>query len=120
MPHFKHRIPSRVLQACFWAAMLVTFACAVIPADAVPKISESDKIQHFIAFFTLSVFAVLAFPHISVFFAAGSLSMFGALIELVQMIPSLHRDSDVWDWVMDSVAIAIVLLPVGVARLRRR
>ena len=41
------------------------------------------------------------------------LSLFGAAIEVVQAIPALHRDSDVSDWLADTIAaVAVVLLLV--------
>ena len=98
--------------------MLITFVCAVVPADVAPKISESDKVEHFIAFSTLTLFAVVAFQRINIFIVGAWLSAFGALIEVVQAIPSLHRDCDFWDWVTDTIAIAVVIIPLGLARLR--
>ena len=41
-----------------------------------------------------------------------SLSLFGALIEVFQSIPALHRDSDVVDWIADTAAGIVVLLLV--------
>ena len=41
------------------------------------------------------------------------LSGFGALIEIVQAIPALHRDSDWRDWVADTVAILVTLAIVA-------
>jgi len=46
------------------------------------------------------------------------LSLFGAFIELVQAIPVLHRDSDVLDWVADTVAASLVLLGISWWRSR--
>lgn len=108
----------RFLQLCFWAAALATFAGAVTPADVMPRLAESDKVLHFLAFFTLSLVAALAFPGIGVITVGLGLSAFGALIELVQAIPHLNRDSDIWDWAADTIAIAVVLLPIALARRR--
>jgi hypothetical protein len=35
--------------------------------------------------------------------------MFGAVIEMVQAIPGLNRDSELVDWVADTCAAAVVL-----------
>ena len=48
------------------------------------------------------------------------LSLFGALIEVVQAIPALHRDSDPLDWLADTIACAIVLLAIRWWRARSR
>ena len=63
-----------------------------------------------------------AYPKGRLWIIAGSLSAFGALIEIVQGLPIVHRDRDFWDWVADSVAIIAALSPMllvwwrGVAR----
>jgi len=109
----------RFFQICFWAAALLTFAAAVAPADVVPQLAESDKLMHFLAFFTLSLVATLAFRRARVPIIGVGLSAFGALIEVAQTIPGLNRDGDVWDWTADTLAIVVVLLPIGLARWRR-
>jgi hypothetical protein len=43
----------------------------------------------------------------------GILSAFGAIIEVLQAIPALNRDSDPVDWLADTVAAALVLAAVG-------
>jgi hypothetical protein len=40
------------------------------------------------------------------------LSAFGALIEIVQGLPVVHRDRDFWDWVADTLAIIAALSPM--------
>ena len=47
------------------------------------------------------------------------LSGCGALIEIIQGLPFVHRDRDVRDWVADTVAIGAVMGVVLAARLRR-
>ena len=42
----------------------------------------------------------------------ATLSLFGAVIEIVQSIPALHRDSDVLDWIADTAAVVVVLVLV--------
>ena len=46
------------------------------------------------------------------------LSLYGAFIELVQAIPALNRDSDVKDWIADTIAAGAVLLLVALWRRR--
>ena len=41
---------------------------------------------------------------------AERLSFLGAMIEVAQAIPALHRDCDIRDWVADSLAILAVTL----------
>jgi hypothetical protein len=60
----------------------------------------------------LTGLAVAGFPRGRLWVIAGFLSAFGALIEIVQGLPMVHRDRDFWDWVADSVAIIAALSPM--------
>jgi len=83
---------------------------AVLPHPPRLPGSPSDKVQHIIAFATLGCLAALAYPRQHLWSLGLGLSVFGAGIEIAQMIPSLNRDSDVVDWLADTVASALVLL----------
>jgi VanZ family protein len=48
----------------------------------------------------------------------AGLSAFGALIELIQLIPALHRDAELMDWAADTAAAGAVLLIVAIVRAR--
>ncbi len=65
-----------------------------------------DKAEHFLAFYGLTGLAVAAFPRRNLFIVAALLSGFGAFIEYVQGLETVHRDRDFWDWVADTIAIA--------------
>jgi len=38
----------------------------------------------------------------------------------VQAIPAVHRDSDVKDWIADTIAAAVVIAIITIWRARRR
>lgn len=101
----------------FWAAAAFTFAMAVMPHPPRLPGEPSDKIQHIIAFLTLALLGGAAFGRRAWISLFVGLSMFGALIEVVQTIPALHRDGDILDWLADTGAVAMVLV---LARLFRR
>ena len=101
----------------FWAAALFAFVMAVLPHPPRLPGDPSDKILHVTAFATLGLLGGFAYPRAQALRLAVGLSLFGALIELVQAIPALNRDSDVIDWIADTAASAIAL--VAVRRLRR-
>jgi hypothetical protein len=103
----------------FVAALLFTFYSAVIPPTHALQLVPWDKAEHFIAFYGLTGLAVAAFPKRHLLLVAGSLSFFGALIEVVQGLPFVHRDEDVWDWVADTVAICAALAPMLLVWWRR-
>ena len=64
------------------------------------------------AFVTLTLLGSFAYPATALVQLLIRLSLFGAAIEVVQAIPALHRDSDIWDWVADTLAIAFALIAV--------
>ena len=104
--------------ALFWAALLFAFVMAVLPHPPRLPGDPSDKIQHIMAFSALSALALPAFPRASPIRLGLWLAVFGALIEFVQMIPALHRDASVLDWLADCGAVLVVLL-IGTP-IRRR
>ena len=107
----------RLFRLLFWSALLFAFVMAVLPHPPRLPGEPGDKIQHILAFTVLSALAPLAYPRARLLAIAAALSAFGVLIELIQAIPALNRDSSALDWLADSAAIAIVL---GLAALWRR
>ena len=103
---------SRASRALFWAAACFAFVMAVIPHPPEVPGEPNDKVQHIIAFATLTLLAAFAYPRTLLLRLLAGLSLFGAFIEVVQAIPALHRDSDVLDWLADTVAVVVVLLIV--------
>jgi VanZ family protein len=100
------------LRILFWAAMAFAFAMAINPHPPEVPGAPNDKVQHVIAFATLGALGALAYRTTSLLRIAFGLSLFGALIEVVQAIPALHRDSDLLDWIADTLACGAVLLLV--------
>ena len=103
---------SRAARAIFWAAACFAFVMAVLPHPPQLPGEPNDKVQHIIAFATLAALGSFAHFSTSVVRLLVGLSLFGALIEVVQAIPALHRDSDVMDWIADTAAVLVVLLLV--------
>jgi VanZ family protein len=93
---------------------------AVLPHPPEVPGQPNDKVQHIIAFATLAALGSFAYPRIGLMRLLAGLSLFGAVIEVVQAIPALQRDSDVWDWVADTAAVAAVLALVWVWRRSAR
>ena len=85
---------------------------AVLPHPPAVPGEPNDKVQHITAFATLALLGSFAFPRVTLVRMLVSLSLFGALIEVVQAIPVLHRDSDILDWLADTAAVIVVLLAV--------
>jgi VanZ family protein len=99
-------------RALVWAAACFAFVMAVLPHPPQVPGEPNDKVQHITAFATLALLGSFAYPRTALLRLLAGLSLFGAFIEVVQAIPMLHRDSDVLDWLADTVAVVVVLLIV--------
>ena len=98
------------IQALFWAAAVFALVMALLPHPPHFQGEPSDKIEHMVAFATLGLLGTFAFPRLSWVRLLVGLSAFGALIEVAQALPFIHRDSDPLDWIADTIACAVVLL----------
>ncbi len=98
------------LQVLFWAACVFAFVMAVLPHP--PKVpgDPPDKIQHIFAFLVLAALGHFAYPAVRKRYLWVGLMVFGALIEVAQMIPQIHRDSDPYDWIADTAASLTVFV----------
>lgn len=103
------RLSSRYIRLLFWTAALFALVMALLPHPPHVPGDPNDKIQHMAAFATLGLLSGVAYPRVAVLRLMAGLSLFGALIEVAQAIPMLHRDSDPLDWLADTVACAVVL-----------
>jgi VanZ family protein len=93
---------------------------AVLPHPPSIPDEPNDKVQHMVAFATLTLLGSWAYRSISPLRLLLGLSLFGALIEIVQDIPVLHRDSELLDWVADTAAVvAVLVILLLVRRLAR-
>lgn len=102
----------------FWLALAGAVTMALLPhPPALPIDRFGDKFQHMLAFATLTAIGLIAFPRQPMLRLAERLSFTGALIEVAQSIPALHRDCDIRDWVADTLAILAV---VAIAATWRR
>lgn len=113
-------LPIPLRRLSFWAAAIFAFVMAILPHPPDIPGNPSDKLQHIAAFATLGLLGAWAYVQTPLVQLFGGLSAFGAFIEIVQAIPALHRDSDVKDWIADTVACGVVLLLVYWRRSRGR
>jgi VanZ family protein len=97
----------RWARAAFWLMVSTITVLALIPAPEVPASSGWDKLDHWLAFFTLSALADRAFPA-RVFWSRIALVLvaYGIAIEVAQYFTP-DRQADVMDVVADSVGIVI-------------
>jgi membrane protease YdiL (CAAX protease family) len=107
----------RFVLLAFWVALTFAVTMALLPKPPhLPIDGFGDKFEHMLAFATLTVLGSFAFPAMPRWRLAERLSFLGALIEVLQSIPALHRDCDIRDWIADTLAIVIVTGLVALGR----
>lgn len=108
-----------LFRLAFWAALLFALAMALLPQPPQLPGAPSDKIQHVLAFLVLTALALAAYPVVSRLRLAVALSAFGALIEVLQMIPMLNREAQLIDWLADTGAVLGALAAAALVRRLR-
>ena len=105
---------SNFKKALFWVCFLALNALALSPAPYLPPglFDWWDKAQHAIAFGTLTVLAVLAYPCVSKFRIGFLMLALGVLIEVLQYF-SGYRYGDWQDAVADGVGVLVGLVLVS-------
>ncbi len=112
--------PAIIARTLFWLALVVAVTMAVLPHPPYTPLDRfGDKVEHMTAFAVMSVLAAIGYPHARLPRITERLSFLGALIEVVQSLPALHRDCDIRDWIADTAAIAVTLLIVAAVRRAR-
>jgi len=107
-----------LLLTLFWAALVFAVVMALLPhPPRTPLDPFGDKVEHATAFGTLALLGSGAYHRMPLLRLAERLSFLGALIEVTQSIPALHRDCDILDWLTDTAAVLAV---TGLIALFRR
>lgn len=113
----------RLFVIAFWGALLFAYVDAILPGKDAISVAAWDKLNHMIAFFVITFLARAAYPRIPIFRLFVMMAAFGALIELSQAIPFIHRDAEWDDWFADMVAALAALIvawPFAVLADKRR
>ena len=100
----------RTFQVAFFVAAVFALITALLPSPPFePTFAYADKVKHFVGFVLLAGLAWVGFPQAPQRLIVERLSFFGAMIEVFQSIPALHRDCDVFDWATDTIAVVIAV-----------
>mgnify|MGYP000876023815 CR=1 FL=1 len=107
--------------AAFWLSLAGAVVLALLPTPpAMPTDQFGDKFNHMLAFAVMTALALAAYPQTPRLRIVERLSFLGALIEVGQSIPALHRDCDIRDWIADSLSIlAVVAIAALIGRWRK-
>ncbi len=109
---------TRAIRVLLVVALVGAVLMALLPAIDDPFGSLWDKAKHAVTFGMLSALAAFGWRETPLLRIGERLSFIGALIEVFQSIPALHRDCDPKDWIADTLAIVVVLAAVKLSGLR--
>ena len=113
-----HRVWLFAARAGLAVALATTLYFALGPPPNGPGLLPWDKAQHFLAFYVLAGLTAAAFPKGRIWIIVAALLGLGGAIEVVQGLPMVRRDADVFDWVADTVGVTFALAPLLLARWR--
>ena len=99
-----------ILRLSFWLLLGLILAISTMPAEDAPTVFANDKLNHALAFFTLSLMARLLWPRAKLAILFILLTLFGGGIELLQLTMGFGREADWMDFAADVVAIAVGIL----------
>ena len=107
------------LRRAFFVCAAFAFVMALLPKPPEIPGEPGDKVQHMMAFATLGALAAAGWRERRLMALFAWLAGFGAAIEVFQMIPALHRDAELLDWIADMAAAAVALTIARWALTRR-
>lgn len=108
-----------LLMALFWGALIFAIIMALIPQPPPLPLEASDKFLHMLAFGTLTMLCVMAYPNASLIIVLFALTALGGVIELVQGTAIVSRQASLADWWADVLAILPVVIGFALFRAVR-
>ena len=102
--HSTVKVAGKSARLALFACGLLAFVMAVLRHPPLLPGQPMDKIQHMLGFGVLGILAATGYRKVHLVYLFIALTALGGLIELVQAIPALHRDSDWLDLVADMAA----------------
>ncbi len=113
----------RISKALFWGSLGFTLIMALLPNPPQMLVAaSSDKINHMLAFAALTSLHQIAYSGVTFGRRMMLMAALGGLIEIVQLIPGLHRDAQLLDWLADSIAAftASVIVTLAIRSMAAR
>ena len=92
----------------FWPSLLLVLIVTLTPlgSELEPAgFRANEKLEHLLAFFGLAYLALQGWGWGKALNIAVGLFALAGAIELLQGLPLVHRDPDLWDWVADAAGI---------------
>jgi hypothetical protein len=103
--------------ALVWG-LIALVAASIGPAQFVPHIFFSYRVEHFMAFYAITILAAVGLPGTRLTFIGASMVVLAAALELVRTAIPPHQMSTMRDYSADVGGVVAAVLPIIVGRLR--
>ena len=113
------RLPFWLRLALYAAASGVLLYLCLAPAHDLPSVKLWDKAEHAVSWAVLTGAGLVLFPRWRLAVALYA-AVLGGLVEILQGLPAINRDSDWKDWVADLIGVTAAWLVVAALRRVRR
>jgi hypothetical protein len=105
------------LAGLVWGVIAVVFA-AIGPSELVPRVFFSYHIEHFAAFYVLTIVAAAGFPKARLYQVVIALTVMALTLACIRMLIPHHRLSYAEDLAADIVGVLAASAPILVGRFR--
>jgi hypothetical protein len=113
--------PLAILARLWFLGAAVAIAVAVfLPRELVPQFVRSPYLQHFAAFYVLTLSALSAMPRARLRTAALMVGLFATVLEAAHLFSGAGLMPLIDNWVADLGGLAAAAAPIVVERFRRR
>lgn len=102
------------------AATLVILFASFAPVRLLPHVLYSYHLEHFAAFYVMSLTAAAAFVRRKALKLGLYLCAFALGIEFLRLLLPAHRLSSLEDWFADGGGVMAALVPIAIGKFRSR
>lgn len=106
------------VSAFAWALIALVIA-AIAPAGWAPRVFRSYHVEHFAAFYTVTILAAAGLPRIRLLTISLAIVIVAAVLMAVRLTTPTHQSAAVEDFVIDVAGVLAAVAPILVGRFRR-
>lgn len=104
----------------FVGAAVAIVVAVFLPSDMVPRFVSSPYLQHFAAFYVLTLTGIAAMPHFKLRGLGTALFVFASVLEGSHLLAGAPLRPLIDNWVADLGGMVAAIAPVVAERFRRR
>ena len=104
----------------FIGSALAIVIAVLLPPDRVPNFVYSHHLQHFAAFYVLTLFGGFAIPRLSISRLGAGVVVFATVLNAVHLFAGAPQRAVLDAWAADVGGLAAALAPMLAERFRRR